>query len=160
MSDAKRTATVEYLNARGRRLDLRKLTTDFVADLKEHNYTFPEIVEAFSNFALNEIGKIPCEQPSWEFVSAVLKLSANKIMIILSRPSVRERCQYLQKSVSEFVETLQGGRYAFSEILLALASYVEGKECIDTSQKSAWEEIITLLELAALQGQVEGRELP
>lgn len=159
MSDARRTATVEHLTARSRRLNLQEVTDDFVGDLKEQNYTFSEIVEAFSNFALNEIGKMPLEKPSWEIAAAVLKLSANKIMIILNHPSVRERCRYLQESVTEFAETLQGEEYAFSDILLALASYVEAKECIDT-QKSAWGEIVILLELAALQGQVEDRELP
>ena len=160
MSEARRIATVESLNTRGKRLNLQQMMADFIAFLEDDDYTFAEIVGAFSNFALDEIGKMPCEKPSWEIASAVLKLSANKIMIILSRPSVREGCQYLRKSVAEFLETLQGEEYAFGEILLALVFYVEGKKRIDTSQKSAWGEVVTLLELAALQAQVEGRELP
>ncbi len=157
---SKSKLSLDYLNARSRRLNLQEISRNFIAFLEDNNYTFSEIIEAFSNYALKEIGKIPCEKPSWEIVSALLKFSANKIMIILKIPSVRERCQYLQKSVTEFVQTLQGEEYTFSDILLALASYVESKECVDASEKSAWGEIVTLLKLAALQGQVEGRELP
>lgn len=163
------TLVLRNLAANNRRKTAEKTVTKLIEILLRDGYRFDNILQAMCDYAEAQIDYIPREKPSWEIIASLLQMAVtqtvvksededeltialNRMTDSVRRMDLQETRINLQQTMAEMIASLQEDRYRVTDILQAFTDYA--------TEKPTWRWTASLLQLAAQQAQVEGRELP